>query len=73
MNCIAPNITDVTGAINATTGVELGFVLQNVVPVQKLRNITVGPDPVFFEFGKKINLETRNLVLLVSYCLFTFF
>eukprot|EP00794_Sanderia_malayensis_P007554 gene7554-8391_t len=63
MNCIAPNVTDLIGAVNMTVSIELGFVLQNVHRLLSFQNITVGPDPFFYPIGRQVDLESRNLVL----------
>ncbi|XP_065059283.1 plexin-A4-like isoform X3 [Rhopilema esculentum] len=63
LDCIAPNITGITGEINnASVIVQLGFAMQRVKSVESIENITVRGDPVFEKFGIK-DLRRRNLFL----------
>ena len=65
LDCIAPNITDITGEINnASVIVQIGFAMQRVKSVESIENITVRGDPVFEKFGIK-DLRRRNLFLKV--------
>ncbi len=58
-------MTDLAKQANESLAVELGFLMQNVKSVSRLQNITVRPDPVFFKFTEKRDLQSRNLVLKV--------
>ena len=75
LNCLAPNVTGVTGYINDTqVTVQLGFAMQNVKSVQVIRNISVRGDPVFYKFDGIMDLQQNNLYLKVrgESVLFTF-
>lgn len=64
LNCLAPNVTGVTGYINDTqVTVQLGFAMQNVKSVQVIRNISVRGDPVFYKFDGIMDLQQNNLYL----------
>lgn len=59
--------------INNTVTVELGFLMQHVVSVERIRNITVRGDPYFYKFDGITELTTRNLVLKVCCLMLLFF
>ena len=66
LDCVAPNVTGITGYVNDTeVNVELGFVMQLVTSVKVVRNISVKGDPVFYKFDGIINLQQNNLYLKV--------
>ena len=73
LNCIAPNVTGITGYINDTqVTVELGFEMQNVKSVEVVRNISVKGDPVFYKFDGIMDLQQNNLYLKVRVELWLF-
>ena len=66
LDCVAPNITTITGFINDTqVVVELGFVMQRVNSVEIVRNISVRGDPYFEKFVGTVDLQQNNLYLKV--------
>lgn len=67
LDCIAPNVTGVTGYLNNTdVTVELGFVMQRVKSVEVVRNISVRGDPIFHKFDGIMELQQNNLYLKVK-------